>query len=87
MTKSRFTVRGSVFGLRDFAGYKAYRRGDVHYIGHKNSERLRRVQLSKACCEHIASMSAPSFARTIESMLQIYKIRGDKHYYEVSHGR
>lgn len=79
--------REPVFGLRDVGEYKAYRRGAVHFIGHKNRVTLRRVQLSKQACEQIVSMCPSDFTQAIERNLQYYKHRGAKEYYEVRHGQ
>lgn len=80
-------MREPVSGLRDVGEYKAYRRGAVHYVGHKNRERLRRVQLSKTACEQIVAMSPSDFTAAIEKNLQFYKHRGAKEYFEVRHAR
>jgi hypothetical protein len=76
-----------VWGLRDVCEYKAYRRGAVHYVGHKNAERLRRVQLGKFEVELIVKQTPSGFADAIEAMLQHFKKIGSPQYYEVKHGR
>lgn len=79
--------RDRVWGLRDVGEYKAYRSGAVHYVGHKNKERLRRVQLGKSDVELIVNQAPSDFTSAIESMLQHYKRIGSPQYYEVKHGR
>jgi hypothetical protein len=80
-------TRERVWGLRDVGEYKAYRRGAVHYVGHKNAERLRRVQLDKPRVEFIVEQTPSGFAQAIEEMLQRHKKIGSPKYYEVKHGR
>jgi hypothetical protein len=78
--------RERVWGLRDVGEYKAYRRGAVFFVSHRNAERFRSVELPKSQADIIVNQTKSGFVQAIELMLQHSKRQGLPAYREIKHG-
>lgn len=74
-----------VYGLRDVGAYKVYCKGAAYFASHKDSARLRRIQINRGHAELLIKKTKSDFALDIEQRLNAGKRACSPNYFEVKH--